>query len=240
MSDGIVLEGTRSSDDVVWGNYVGITAASNTGAGSNPNVGNGGSGVLIESGASNVTVGGTNAADRNILSGNSFYGVDITSGSGGNSSGNQGDVVEGNYIGTDATGTNAIGNNADGVLVDDVSQMTIGGTDAAQGNLISGNGNYGVDLSGTFEAKVQGNYIGTDVTGAKSLPNVLDGVYEVNGSNDLIGGNATRAGNLISGNSSNGIYAHNTEELTIQGNFIGTDHTGAESARQWGLWRSDG
>ena len=69
---------------------------------------------------------------------------------------------------------------------------------------------------------------------------MLDGVYEVNGSNDLIGGNAARAGNLISGNSSNGIYAHNTEELTIQGNFIGTDHTGGKAARQWGIWRNYG
>ena len=41
-------------------------------------VGNGGSGVVIANGPSSDTIGGTSAADRNILSGNSFYGVDIT------------------------------------------------------------------------------------------------------------------------------------------------------------------
>ena len=229
-SDGIVLDGSRSSNDVVWGNYLGISAESNTGAGSNPNVGNGGSGVLIESGASFETVGGTSAADRNILSGNSFYGVDITLGSGGSSDGNQDDVVEGNYIGTDATGTIAIGNDADGVLVEDASQVTIGGTIAGSRNLISGNNLAGVDIAGADNSTVQGNYIGTDVTGAKAIANGGDGVRVFDTSLDTtIGGTVAGARNLISGNSLNGIEAKTVDAIGIQGNYIGTDVTGTKA-----------
>src|SRR5262249_52399123 len=53
--------------------------------------------------ASNLTIGGTTPAARNIISGNS-YGYNI----GGLGTG--GIQIEGNYIGTDSSGTKAVGN----------------------------------------------------------------------------------------------------------------------------------
>ncbi len=228
-SDGIVLVGSDAMDDLVWGNYLGVSPSSGTGAG-NPNVGNGGSGVVIANGPSNDTIGGTSAADRNILSGNSFYGVDITGAGVGGQGLNQDDVVEGNYIGTDASGTIAIANDADGVLVDVARNITIGGTIAGSRNLISGNAGQGVTLSRTIGVTVEGNYIGTDVTGAKALGNGADGVYDFGSENDTVGGKAPGSQNIISGNGGNGVEGNNIIEfLNIQGNYIGTDVAGTKA-----------
>ncbi len=43
--------------------------------------------------------------------------------------------------------------------------VTIGGTTAAERNVISGNGGYGVRLNSGSNLVVSGNFIGTDVTG---------------------------------------------------------------------------
>src|SRR5258705_10108593 len=75
---------------------------------------------------------------------------------------------------------------------------------------------------------VQGNYIGTDVTGTLSLGNINNGVLlETGSSGNTIGGTATGAGNLISGNGDFGI-AIGTSSNVIQGNFIGTDASGKQ------------
>ena len=58
-------------------------------------------------------------------------------------------VVAGNKIGTDVSGTVALGNSYNGVEVDaGCIGTTIGGTASAAGNVISANGNDGVE-SGT-------------------------------------------------------------------------------------------
>ncbi len=74
--------------------------------------------------------------------------------------------VEGNFIGMDATGTTPLAN-VDGVLIDGVPGNKIGGMVAAARNVISGNGLRGVDIqnAGATMNQVQGNFIGTDVTG---------------------------------------------------------------------------
>jgi hypothetical protein len=77
-------------------------------------------------------IGGTNVADRNVLSNLYGAGVDIY---GEYATGN---VVQGNWIGPDVTGRNAIGNGYDGVFVGSANN-TIGGTDYGAGNVISGN-----------------------------------------------------------------------------------------------------
>jgi hypothetical protein len=58
------------------------------------------------------TVGGTTAADRNILSGNTNNGVEITGPPGGTAS--VFNMVEGNFIGTQADGSTALGNGMNG------------------------------------------------------------------------------------------------------------------------------
>src|SRR5439155_26539513 len=82
-------------------------------------------------------------------------------------------IVEGNYIGTEVTGTAALPNDTGVVIVQGANVNTIGGTTPAKRNLISGNTNDGVFLRdcNTFGNVIEGNYVGTKVTGAAALAN---------------------------------------------------------------------
>ena len=122
-----------------------------------------------------------------------------------------GNRIEGNFIGTDPTGTIDRGNTDDGVNVfDGASENVVGGTTPAARNLISGNAVNAVFVSNATGNLIQGNYIGTDKTGTKSLPNgdVFGGVTAVvisNSSGNTVGGTTAGARNLISGNNSDGV-----------------------------------
>ncbi len=112
-----------------------------------------------------------------------------------------GNTVVGNYIGTDAAGTASLGNGFSGVRVDMSDDNTIGGTSAADGNVISGNYE-GIRLRFTTESVVRGNRIGTDATGAGALGNFSTGVLLDSASGCAIGGTAAGAGNTIAFNGS--------------------------------------
>jgi titin len=73
---------------------------------------------------------------------------------------------------------------------------------------------------------VEGNYIGTDVTGTQALGN-HDGILVYNNPS-VIGGTDAGAGNVISGNRNDGIFLSSPASL-VQGNYIGTDFTGANA-----------
>jgi parallel beta-helix repeat protein len=147
-------------------------------------------------------------------------------------------TIQGNFLGTDVTGTVAEGNG--GADIWGGSYLTIGGSSPAARNVISGAYNvspagdplngFGVSLSSGPQDVVQGNFIGTDVTGTKSLGNANDGIHLFDNGNNLIGGTVAGAGNLMSGNGANGIgggtyYAGDF----FEDNFIGTDVTGTKS-----------
>jgi parallel beta-helix repeat protein len=139
-------------------------------------------------------------------------------------------LIEGNHIGTDLIGTVALGNGDEGVYLISSSSNTIGGTTAAARNLISGNVGAGIrvfGVPGESGNTIQGNLIGTDITGLLALPNGY-GVL-ANGDGQIIGGTDPGAGNLISGNVSTGIAMAGQPSPTsilIQGNWIGTDVAG--------------
>jgi titin len=147
------------------------------------------------------------------------------------------DVIQGNFLGTDVTGTQALGNHGNDVEVQYSSDETIGGTAPAARNIISGalpatSGPYvygdGIFMIGDDQrAVVQGNFIGTDVTGKKSLGNASVGI-DIQGEHELIGGHIAGAGNLISGNGSSAILTQDPENM-LEGNFIGTDVTGTQA-----------
>ena len=172
---------------------------------------------------SNNTIGGTAAAARNVVSGNNNAGIFMTAGTTGN-------LVQGNFIGTNAAGTGAIGNGS-GVVTEgqsgNFSSHTIGGTAPGARNIISGNNGPGISIGGTLSGSlVQGNFIGTDVTGNTAVGNASDGVIINFGSaNNTIGGTTPAARNLISGNGANGVRS-DYHPNTVQGNFIGTQGNG--------------
>ncbi len=209
-SDGIEVQ---SSGNTIEGNFVG-TDSSGTAA-----LPNGNGGVVAVGGGN--TIGGITPDTRNLISGNIGVGVDVQSG---------GTVVEGNFIGTDVTGTLALGNSDRGVFVSGGSGATVGGSTADARNVISGN-NRGVQFNGS-DHFLEGNYIGTDLTGTVAIPNQNEGV-NLNGTTGvLVGGGTlipgTGPGNVISGNVGAGVDAFaGPSGNQIEGNIIGADATGA-------------
>ena len=109
-----------------------------------------------------------------------------------------GNVVAGNYIGTNAAGTAAAANET-GISAQSTANLTIGGTSAADRNVISGNGD-GIETLSATNVLVQGNYVGTDAAGSGAIPNLVGMGFT--SSTGTVG--ATGAQNVISGNTNNG------------------------------------
>jgi hypothetical protein len=178
-------------------------------------------GLTIYPGASGSLIGGTTAAERNVISGNDV-GIDLQPAASSNVS----DVtISGNYIGIDPSGTAALPN-VFGITAFDAQRLTIGGTAAGARNVISGNVR-GVVVSGSAIV-IAGNYIGTAPSGLSSIPNG-EGVSAVSGiltTGILIGGTDPAARNVISGNDDVGIGT-STRNVAILNNYIGVDATGA-------------
>jgi hypothetical protein len=118
---------------------------------------------------------------------------------------------------------------------------TVGGTAPGARNLISGNLGAGVFVRGQSNV-VQGNFIGTDVTGTLAIGNatlsvftggvVVSGFSSLPGSGtqNLIGGTTAAARNVISGNNGAGIvmgdFSGAADRNIVRGNYIGVDVTG--------------
>ncbi|CBN56821.1 beta strand repeat-containing protein [Kamptonema sp. PCC 6506] len=90
---------------------------------------------------------------------------------------------------------------------------------------------------------IQGNYIGTDLTGTVASPNNNYGLL-IWSANNTIGGTLPSARNIISGNNRFGIIIQggNANENEVLNNFIGTDYTGNNNlGNNWrGVHISDG
>ena len=178
-------------------------------------------------GGSGNRIGGLSPEDRNVISGNGQFGVEIFASSM--------NLVAGNLIGTDASGATGVGNSL-GVAIRSFSNNNVlGGMAAGARNVISGNLGRGVLVNGSSTANViQGNYIGTDVSGTGDLGNGSTGMVIVAAQGNTIGGTVPGAGNVISGNDAGGIIiegpiAHEAVATAnlVQGNLIGTDTTGS-------------
>lgn len=133
-------------------------------------------------------------------------------------------VVEGCYIGTDVSGTIEIPNNRSGIQASG-SGNRIGGTEPGMGNLLSGNGGRaefggGLYLISSPNAVVQGNLIGTDVTGTKPLNNSGAGVRCTGSRPVLIGGLEPGAGNIIAFNRCPGVFKDISPQISVLGNSI--------------------
>ena len=210
---------TNAGNNVIQGNYIGTDV---TGRLALPNQTNG----IILSGVYGNLIGGTNRILGNVISGNVQSGLVIALAGASNN------IVSGNFIGSDATGTNALPNTYSGVTISGALGNTVGGTNNGTGNLISGNLQHGVYLqtAGPGANLVQGNFIGTDVTGRLAVSNNYSGI-KIESAANWIGGSTAAARNLIAGNVQFGIYLFGggASSNVIQGNYIGTDFSGTNA-----------
>src|SRR5205085_11746924 len=161
-----------------------------------------------------TTIGGTATAARSAIPGNGGSGIAIV--------GNHGEQIQSNYIGTNASGTAAIGNVGQGIGLSSASNISIGGTAAGAGNLISGNQSEGIRLSdASTNNTVQGNFIGTNAAGTAGIANAIAGIA-ITGSgaavntDNTIGGTAAGAGNHIAFNAGTGISFPELAEANVR------------------------
>ena len=237
QSGGVVTSNGQGS--TVLGNYIGLNAAGTAAIANNQ-------GIIVQS--PNVIIGGPTPAERNVISGNTGTGVSISASVFGGVvlSTGQGSTVLGNYIGVNAAGAAAIAN-GNGVSVQ-AANVTVG-TPAA-GNVISGNTNNGVTvtsvtLPGTVTVVstptnllIQNNRVGTNAAGTAAIPN--NNGLQLLASNPKVGGTAANTGNLISGNTTNGItssfqtvniggvqtFVGRSDGVVVEGNTIGLNLAG--------------
>ena len=213
---GVAISGSANSN-TLGGNKIGIRTS---GTAALPN---GGDGVTVL--ASGNQIGGNRVDLRNVISGNGKSGIAISGAAASNN------VVEGNFIGTNRNGGVAVPNVGDGVLVSGAADNRIGSaTDAAAGNLISGNGGSGVvfSLAGATGSLAVGNIIGLKSDELTELGNALNGVaINTNATNIQIGGNSAIASNVIAANGGNGVrIAAGSSNNRVSGNRIGVTTTG--------------
>lgn len=137
-----------------------------------------------------------------------------------------GNTIQGNILGLDPTGSTAAGNFR-GILTENSSNNLIGGPDPAHRNVVSSHTSSGITLQITSRNVVQGNFIGTDISGSVDLGNSIGISISTNSIENLIGGAEGGTRNVISGNNFAGVtLSAPGSSNRIQGNYIGTDVTG--------------
>lgn len=225
VANGIQIDG-GSDGHTIAGNWIGSLDASGDDRGDAFE--NAGYGIFV--GGANNIIGGSSAADRNVISGNN-RGVVL---SGATATGNR---IFGNYIGSDAGGSAAIGNVGSGISGETGASGNFIGSDldatndADEGNVIIASGNNGILFwdTATTGNTVAGNLIGVGADGVTLAGNQTQGIQIGGGANaNTIGGAAANAGNVIADSRYAGIQVLNagSDHNIIQGNFIGTDATG--------------
>jgi len=112
-----------------------------------------GNGIFIDDSPNNI-IGGSTPADRNVIAASFFSGVYIYG------EGATGNKVSGNYIGTAADGLSPIGVFFDGVLIEDASTNTVGGTTPGERNVISASFDAGVFIAVPPDIPLRGGEAG--------------------------------------------------------------------------------
>ena len=200
--DSVRLDTSGASSNIVAGNFLGTDAAASFFA---PVKVQNCVGAGIRQGAADNLIGGTAPADRNVISGNAHSGVALFQ------EGTERNRILNNLIGLSPQGDRSVQNWGQGIDINSVaSHNQIGGTASGEHNVVSGNVEYGVELSHdtlTVGNEVVGNFIGTNVTGDGGTPalrNGQSGVHVEDGVNsntvsDNVIGNNTFYGVLVAG-----------------------------------------
>ncbi len=195
----------NSSYNSTIGNYIGVDATGNVAM---PNA----TGICVDGGSNH------NPFINNVMSGNMAYGIFIVT------TGSYYNELKGNMIGTNAAGTDTIPNQCGILLGGGTKFNIIGGTTAADRNIISGNRFDGLLAAdtGTMYNNIKGNYIGTDITGSTALPNNIGIGFATRPSQNNI------ENNVISGNGHIGIILYEEcNNNTVYSNKIGVAADGS-------------
>ncbi len=164
-------------------------------------------GIRIEPAADANHIGSSDPIHKNVISGNTAVGIEVESAD---------NIIQGNYIGCNISGDTALGQQ-EGVVLGGNSNL-LGGNNAGDGNLISGNDIDGVIVGGSGH-QILGNTIGADINGLP-LGN-QNGIFSIQSDNVIIGTNATASGNLIAHNSLHGVMLlARSKTYHIAGNTI--------------------
>jgi S-layer homology domain len=188
----------------VQGCFIGTNAAGTAAVG--PNIRG------IYSNGLSTTIGGPLPADRNLAAGNQSWDVwaeNVTN-----------LTVQGNLIGTDSSGAAPIGGFTGGLGVTTSRAGTVV-RDNVIGHKRNGSGIY-IDSGIDYGTIVQGNFVGTDVTGTVNLGNDYNGI-EIAGQQVTVGGIAPGEGNVVAFNKGAGVfvgYSTSIRRNPIRGNSI--------------------
>jgi len=207
---GIILF-NGANTNTITNNHIGVNAAGTATIGAQSY------GIRATGSVDGLTIGGSTAAARNVISGHSGWGLSIES-----STANV--TAYGNFIGLNAAGTAAIPNGT-GVALGGTGNR-LGGDTAGERNVISGNTGEGVAMYDSSNY-IQGNYIGLNAAGTAAIANGSNGIRVLTAVGGFIGGTVAGEGNVISGNTLSGIeLLSETVGMTIAGNLIGTNPAG--------------
>lgn len=215
-NNGVRIVGAASTGNRIVNNYIGTDV---NGFAAIPNEWHG---VMLDSSATLNYVGITSSVRPvNIISGNRTNGVYILGTANDN-------YIYANSIGVNRTGNGPLGNGKDGVLIEDSGSNEVGDPGGEGGNVISANGDDGVEIRGSSSIGnvVYDNLIGLDAMGGLALGNGDDGValFDQPTQNQI--GSATYP-NTISGNRGCGIsIVQQTTGNFVWGNYIGLNEAG--------------
>lgn len=198
----------------ILGSLIGTTQNGSAPAGNS-------TGIRLENGAINTTIGGAGTNERNTISGNTGAGIVIDNA--------YNTMVSGNFIGTDINGFAKVANGGAGVqLTNGAIGNLIGGAAPGLGNVIAGNTLAGVLIEGatTNNNFILGNRIGLDFSGSP-LGNLGAGVQASSGAGSNPAGGISSdtitavRNNSIAGNSGAGVAILDTSrQIRVEGNSI--------------------
>ena len=203
---GILID-DHARGNVLNGNFVGTTADGDA------RLGNGSDGVRIDHADGNSLTGcrfvNNPFAYYNVVSGNGGNGLRITD--------SDGTVVQGNFFGVAADNAAALGNRGDGILVQGTSSDTLVGGVIPLGNVASGNGRNGIEVTGRARGFTTFNTFGGLLAFKGAAPNGGDGLLVT-----ATGGNILARTNVFSGNRRNGIeIGGNASGVTVDPDIVG-------------------
>ena len=211
LGNGVLID-SGSHNNTLNGNFVGTSANGDAA------IGNALDGVAVVNSDNNSLVGCQSFnlpfVYYNVLSGNGGNGLSVTN--------SNNTVVQGNFLGTAANNSAILPNTLDGILVAGTSANTTIGGVIPLGNVSAGNGENGIEVTGTASNLISFNTFGGLFAFGGAAPNGNDGMLITS-----TGGSIDVQTNVFSGNLHNGIeIGGNASGVTVEPNIVGLNTEG--------------